>query len=259
MTMTRDEQLELVARNIGEWYYQENPLVVAALAGYEAVYTLGNCENTFTRSEVEAKRREITGEPDDKDAPEWSRSKAQNSNGEWHWYRESNPIKDSEKWLWSDIFKFAGEGEVLGDWRDTLKPVNRESEVTPEEDEALEAMARDGESIGAEEFVNGRLYQDRVGKVYAFVGIDPYSVDKGCFAVEDMNEPYVCKKLSNMKPAPSERDKFVESFSKLLSSSYKDNSPAPPYRLNQSDEEFYGGAIYDAIAEGRLPVPEVKK
>ena len=236
MTMTRDDQLEMVARAISgkwpDWSKDSHELYIPGI------------DYKFTRSEVEAKRREITGEPDDKDAPEWACFKGQCWLGEWEWY-EISPTPDDNKGYFSHHKRglFSGcKGEVLGDWRDTLKPVKREPEVTPEEDEAFDAMARNGESIGAVDFVHGNLYEsvtrkDVKSKFVAPVIGDPTS---GVFVDEN---GYYESALSDMKPALSERERFESDCEKIL-----DNETWDLY-----------GRIFDAIEEGRLPVPKVKR
>lgn len=268
--LTRDRQLELVARNIGDWpdfydvcYWS----TIKQDVSFAHEVTLGE---SFTRSEVETKQREITGEPDDKEAPEWAKSKAQDACGEWHWYMESNPEHDDIEWLSIERYEDASEGEVLGDWRDTLKPVSVKALhddpsypsvyravncrcSTVDVSSPVDVSAVNGEQIGDDmnksELVWGEKYVYRpTGSKWIFVGIDPGHKDYGVFAPED-DRDIECLLLSAMIPSPSERDEFIEAAKSL---------DCHPQEGMLSRHDFCG-AIFDAIKEGRLPAPEVKK
>jgi len=246
--MTRDEQLELVARNIGEineavqmvGLSSSGVTIMSGLVSESrAVSWLNGIvslqPNTFTRSEVEAKQREITREPDDKDAPDWAYFKGQCPNGFWEWYEEE-PVPDDSKGYFIHHKRgvFSGcKGEVIGDWRTTLKQVKREE--------------KEMENV---EFVHGGRYQHKFGDIGKFIGIDPENDKVGVFLMESDCDlcTYNGLLLSQMKPEPSDRDEFIEAAKKL---------DCHPQEGMLSRHDFCG-AIFDAIAEGRLKSPEVK-
>ena len=103
-------------------------------SGYDAVYwdrTL-SCSAAYltpysvkicTREEFEQCARRLRNEPSWDDAPDWAVSLAQDSDGSWYWYESSVYPCGHE---WGDPHKckrirYACDGEVIGDWRDTLR------------------------------------------------------------------------------------------------------------------------------------------
>ena len=74
-----------------------------------------------TRYGFEECAKRLRNEPDWKDAPDWAVAKAQDSAGEWYWYEVvPRPNTAMFKGL-PGKSKYAGDGEVIGDWRDTFK------------------------------------------------------------------------------------------------------------------------------------------
>jgi len=246
MSLSREEQLDLVARNIGEWpdssvelwaYFYGDVFLTDMQTNDSYLKHMSHTnppKHFFTRSEVEAKQREITGEPDDKDAPEWANWKAQDENGLWGWFKnKQTPVLG----VWADFEDAVGEtfaarkGEVLGDWRDTLKQVEREEKEVAK-------------------FIYGKKYQhEGCGWKGLFIGFYPEKNDIGVFASD--TEAYFAL-LSEMKPALSERDEFVRQVLYCFDEKYADQ-PTPDCTVRLSE------MIFDAIAEGRLKAPEVKK
>lgn len=243
MSMTREEQLELVARNFGEWKGNKHfPFV--AIDGDVCFYITDSGPFSlrsngiaygFTREEVEAKRREITGEPDDKDAPEWANWKAQDDDGIWHWYGSSALSHDNEEWFTAGKCVFAGRGEVLGSWRDTLKKINREQK---EASEVEEVEFKNGDKVLVE--VNDTSYEaDYIGRMT--------TNDKDHVCHNSMWGVQVFTG-SDIKPLPSERDEFVSSVLYCFDDKFPDTA-TPDCTVALSE------MIYDAIKDGKLKAP----
>ena len=77
-----------------------------------------------TRTEFEDCAQRLRNEPSWKDAPSWAVAKAQDGNsGKWYWY-EVVPLPSTT----TEVFRllggrtsYAGEGEVIGGWYNTLR------------------------------------------------------------------------------------------------------------------------------------------
>ncbi len=75
----------------------------------------------FTVAEWQAERERLQNKPSWSDAPDWARWRAQDSSGIWGWH-DAKPDPDHRLWVcMGEKADFAGESEVLGDWRDTLE------------------------------------------------------------------------------------------------------------------------------------------
>jgi len=235
MSLSREEQLEIVVRNIGDRSY----LFEECIGRADRVFFSGEgVVGSFTRSEVEAKLREITGEPSDSLAPEWANWKGQCANGIWEWYRDK-ASPNTEKGFFEAgngvsavIDGEYSKGEIIGDWRDTLKKINRDKK------EVSEVEKVDFPEAGVECLFK---HPD-----FGWVG---------CTTIGVFREKMVCApdgggfyegSAEDFKPAPSERDEFVSSIERMS----KEGHYFPCY-----DTALF---IYDAIKEGRLKAPEVK-
>lgn len=79
----------------------------------------------ITRDEFEARKAERQGKPDWGKSSDWAQWLAQDSFGKWWWYPNymSAPTLASQCFINGSIDPviFAGAGEVIGDWRDTLE------------------------------------------------------------------------------------------------------------------------------------------
>jgi len=245
MSLSREEQLELVARASVGWPISK----IELWAYWNGTVLFDNKKQIdryieksivmerffFTRSEVEAKRREITGEPD-KTQHNFNQI-IQNRDGEWLGHisiKEHHPCRvDWHGWQKIIIDGHCVKGEVIGDWRDTLKQIKREE--------------KEMENV---EFVYGSLYvsahRKEKSRFVALVIGDPTS---GVFTDE---KGYYEASLSDMKPAPSERDEFVSQVLYCFDEKYADQ-PTPDCTVRLSE------MIFDAISEGLLKAPEVKK
>ena len=152
MSMTRQEQLDSVVRNYGEWpsdgefdmaFWRKECNRVDFLRSnvwgreYRAYGQL--VAYAFTRAEVEARKTGLQNKPSWDDAPKNATCVIQSDLGDWNWILKVEnlelPVPCHE-----DVPQYSGySGEVIGDWRDTLE--NRpEQEVTPEECEKTSSI-----------------------------------------------------------------------------------------------------------------------
>ena len=88
------------------------------IAGLEGGTALHIC----SRAEFEECARRLRNEPRPEDAPDWAVAWAQDSDGEWSLF-SVKPLMGAEYWVRSLVgrHRLAGKGEVIGDWRDTLR------------------------------------------------------------------------------------------------------------------------------------------
>ena len=73
-----------------------------------------------TRSEFEECARRLRNEPSWNDAPDWATSVAQGANGLWYWLEDAPDFGDYA-YTQDGRILWAATGEVIGDWRDTLR------------------------------------------------------------------------------------------------------------------------------------------
>ena len=102
--------------------------VEPALWGYDKIKAF--CGVIIQWDDYQQRRTELINEPDDAEAPEWARWKAQDGDGEWYWH-EAQPHSDEHTW---DMYCPNDENQMIAsygkipaghDWRKTLKPVNQ--------------------------------------------------------------------------------------------------------------------------------------
>jgi len=123
------EDLEKFAREFNEWPAPEITSDLLVPAGfslgtdYDGQWVFVNLpkELKITKSQWQSKRNELSGKP-----KEWvndlARWRAQDKNGEWWEYEdEPNEREDHDKWTTNKNLQCVSEGEVIGDWRDTLE------------------------------------------------------------------------------------------------------------------------------------------
>lgn len=129
MTMTRQEQLDAMVRNYGEWEGDE-PFPFVVFEGDDCHYVTtagpfsindGGTMHGFTLSEVEARKAELQNKPSWKDAPINAESLIQSEGGDWEWMvRIENLAAALPRYELEP--QYSGySGEVIGDWRDTLE------------------------------------------------------------------------------------------------------------------------------------------
>ena len=115
--MNRDEALTETAMNVPPGAIEgEDPILYRQFE--------------FTWQEYLARRTELINEPDDADAPEWARWKAQDGDGEWWWYQHK-PYIEVDVWVEKTprgIVNEVSVGKIPAghEWRKTLKPVNQD-------------------------------------------------------------------------------------------------------------------------------------
>lgn len=114
--------LDWLARNVHVWKSGYDLAVVQRGGGEIYVTWPSACSCGITKKQWLSRRAELQNRPSWKDAPEWARNLAQHSVGRWTWYEEDPTPNDNGFWVDGGVCKCAGdEGEVLGDWRDTLE------------------------------------------------------------------------------------------------------------------------------------------
>ena len=79
------------------------------------------CIKTCTRTEFEECTRRLRNEPSWDDAPGWAVAKAQNGSGWWYWYEFVPRLSTATFRLSGGKAIYAGKGEVIGDWKQTLR------------------------------------------------------------------------------------------------------------------------------------------
>lgn len=265
MTMTRQEQLDAVARNYGEW---EGNAANAYLDIHgKVVFTDGIVKSpqiaTFTRAEVEQRKAELQNKPSWDDAHDGANILVFcPDNGGWIFGSHCNASPDEDMngwqgagrgcWFFDDVF-FTDE-ELIGDWRDTLekRPVAGD-QPTPEEEEAFKAMDNtvcegsvasvwDGEGLppvgilceafdhAKGEWVKGKMLMHG-NSDHAFASGSPEKWSKLFWA---------CK----FRPIKSDREQWVEDCEDLISG----------YATWSAAAE----AMYYALKSGKIKLPEVE-
>ena len=134
--MSRDEALTETAMNVPPGAIEgEDPILYRQFE--------------FTWQEYLARRAELINEPDDADAPEWARWKAQDADGSWAWFEIEPSDTDSNIWMLDGdgYAELAGEGSIPAghDWKTTLREVERETrrQLNPSTSNLTDAQARE--------------------------------------------------------------------------------------------------------------------
>ncbi len=266
MGMTRQEQLDAVVRNYGEWPKQ--PYLKFAVWNkpesrvcfFNQSYASQLDEPAFTRAEVEQRKAELQNKPSFEYCRHIMPSVkyiAQSRHGEWAAF-DKEPRLGLTKFNSVMPYNFTHicNGEVIGDWRDTLekRPVAGD-QPAPEEEEAFNMLeSRNGECIGgdSEEFKNGdglevlTRHGWRKGYYVGKIHEHPSECEHGVY-VEKIGLAVVTTN-DMRKPIKSDREKFVEAFKDWFIE-VKDD-----YRL-PDNYEVVAGIIYEAIKSGKLKLP----
>ena len=116
---------DAVRENNGEWPFNSGfqTMYWDRTFSCYAAHLASNTDKICTRTEFEECTRRLRGEPSWKDAPDWAMAKAQNSDGGWYWY-EIVPRHYTAMAVFISSggkSKNAGKGEIVGNWRDTLR------------------------------------------------------------------------------------------------------------------------------------------
>lgn len=134
--MKRDELLTLAAMCTPGW--GEIPaacpdaLLIAEWHWEAGVKTLRGSGHVIHEPEYHRRRAELINEPDDADAPEWAKWKAQDADGAWVWFDAAPENDNSPEWLHGDLgvqCELAAQGSIPTghDWRETRRPVNQQA------------------------------------------------------------------------------------------------------------------------------------
>ena len=88
-----------------------------------------------TRDEFEECTRQLRNEPSWNDAPDWAVAKAQDGDGMWCWY-EAVPRPGESTFMIMSMggVRLARKGEVIGDWRQTLRLRPKEKKMENKND-----------------------------------------------------------------------------------------------------------------------------
>lgn len=285
MTMTRQEQLDAVVRNYGAWkdgydsaFWSEkyasckgNGVVFVDSGYFDSMEVEGSA--LFRRAEVEQRKAELQNKPSWDDAPEGANILIQTDEGVWFFGTYHDAIIDSVYSDWNGIgsgkwmVKERVDGEVIGDWRDTLekRPV-ADGQPTPEEEEAFKYMENaklnSGETL--EDSINNTVKAPDLDSEWDGEGLPPVGSD--CFLLLGFDDFGKCKityigdgvfcyrhyksdkeytgslNAAVFRPIKSDREKRVEAAMNGLS-----------YAVDEHPEDMIG-MIHDAMASGQLPV-----
>lgn len=146
--------------DVPEWLRN---LVISARGNYNVIKEAFVPWYPEARADFETAARIISGEPNDSSAPDWANWKAQDQDGK-HVFFQNRPYHwDDGKWHFVGglcMYASMEPGRVLGDWRDTLKPITRENEdMTPEQTKTVEQSM--GPPKGATHEYGGVYYLQR--------------------------------------------------------------------------------------------------
>ena len=137
--------------------------------------------------------RLITGEPSDSDAPEWANWKAQDTDGVWVWI-DGEPIQTDDRWAGVYVENSGLSGQVLGSWRNTLKPVNRSIDRRPIDeyeqqgwDEHQERMQKP-DSHYSHQYKGIKLDPYRIAWIYRMQGGPREQIMKKCLRFTDKGQ-----------------------------------------------------------------------
>lgn len=136
--MKRDEWLNTLAMKLPEWRKTWEMPDGFAWDGMETI-TFTQTGDVYTRADWLERRIELIKCPLDSEAPEWAAWKAQDRDGQWHWYEIKPSGHDSNLWMidGDGVCEPASEGCVPAGhrWEETLTEVNQ-CAYTAEEDAA---------------------------------------------------------------------------------------------------------------------------
>ena len=106
---------------------------------YIAGFPGGTAPFVCTRTEFEECTKRLRNEPSWDDAPDWAVAKAQDSTGWWYWYSDKPflSIVTPDVWQYNSTSGRClkeTRGEVIGDWKQTLRLRPEEKKVEDEND-----------------------------------------------------------------------------------------------------------------------------
>lgn len=212
----------------------------------------------FSAREVLGRRAELQSKPSWSDAPEWAEWLAQDGDGGW-WFYRCVPKTALLVWRGTDRH-YANDGEVLGDWRDTLerRPEAMTTTVSQEDldqltDASMEAIAtaepaqatfsevmdwfERGElpPVGVECEVFGKGASPEKCKIIAYHK-DQVAVQWESFGGGILDVLYLRGDYWKFRPIRTERDKAIEAMRALC-----------PYPGSwETTYKLFAEALYDA-------------
>ena len=111
------EQLDWLARNVHEWPDGQTHVQLSRDVYFYAVRPVGGV--SYSKQQWLDRRAELQNKPSWTDAPGWAKWLAQDSDGGW-WFYRGEPT--AATYVWREVNRhYANDGDVLGDWRDTLE------------------------------------------------------------------------------------------------------------------------------------------
>lgn len=119
-----EDDLTWLARDVHVWPFGRQDFIYVITTGDDKswggqVFLCKDPFSKFTKDQWLARRAELQNKPTWADAPEWAEWLAQDSDGVW-WFHRCEPKTALLVWRGTDRH-YANDGEVLGDWRDTLE------------------------------------------------------------------------------------------------------------------------------------------
>ena len=207
-------------------YKIHNRHVALGLPGGTALYVC-------TRTEFEECARRLRNEPRLEDAPDWAVAWAQDSDGVWSWF-SGKPLMGPEYWVrrLDGRHRLAGKGEVIGDWKQTLR-------LRPEEEKMEDK--NDWYERGELPPV-GAVCRLRFGTTaYAVVTITYIGDGVLCYLDEKGMEYSASSSHVELRPLQTERERWVEMARKAT--------------FEADEKQNYYEAIYDA-GLAKMPVGE---
>lgn len=231
--MNREEALTKVAMDLPKWsesvdeafgLYRSGFAFIGSVKSLVMLHHL-DTQHPIIEEEYLKRRKEIINEPDDADAPEWANWKAQDENGMWWWYGKKPRATSSGHWTnnaGENLADTAACGETPAGhrWRDTLKPVNQQTEAPQWGGETWPPPVGSIVGIGPGEQAEVVAVRDNLAVVYSWPVSDVMSEGE-------------------LEPIPSAEDKAVEAIQEAM--------------VNRDKGETMNVAIYRAIAAGEIP------
>ena len=173
---------------------------------YIAGFPGGTAPCICTRTEFEECTKRLRNEPSWDDAPDWAVAKAQDSTGWWHWYSENPSQLPGAPGVWgydntSGRYSRATQGEVIGDWKQTLR-------LRPEE----KKMEDENEWHKRGEFPPvGTVCRLRFGTTaYAVVTITYIGDGVLCYRDEKGMEYSAASSHVELRPLQTERERWIK-------------------------------------------------
>jgi hypothetical protein len=119
-SMNKDDDLDWLARNVNRWGGAgDNAVVDKTEDGVLYARFPIICAGGITKGQWLARRAELQSKPSWDAVPTNANWMAQDCSGTWVWH-SGEPEPRNGMWI-GGVRGYAGKGEVIGDWRDTLE------------------------------------------------------------------------------------------------------------------------------------------